>query len=341
MIAAILTFCDQYFSVQIVRDIVSFLPIENIKVCLRCTGYITDHDLQELNGMISEHKFMTLSNGEEFELDAIFPHGTFQDQVYKTSVSPLVREFMNGHNATFFSYGEIRSGKTYTIQGKQVPKQSSHRIKGMLHFAVMEILKESSPSSDFKLEFSKIVLHGDKVHDCLANCYVQPHFNNQGKVCINVRKYSLDHSHAECLRMVTSSYRGCEISALHLRKNGSRSKLMFVDLLASESVAKPIPVIPNMDTSITSLHNVLEALSFGAKRVNYRSSLLTRLVSNSLGGSSRTVYMIHAFSTNTSGHLVEKFLIPLLRFGNLCKSIENDLSQSKMGKKNQEDFLIF
>ena len=115
----------------------------------------------------------------------------------------------------------------------------------------------SSHSSDFKLEFSKIVLHGDKVHDCLGNCYVQPHFNDQGKVCINLRKYSLDHSHDECGRTVTSPYKGCEISTLHLRENGSRSKLMFVDLLASESVAKPIHRVTNMDPTITSLRNKL------------------------------------------------------------------------------------
>lgn len=42
---------------------------------------------------------------------------TNQQRVYERCAKAMVDEFLNGYNATIFAYGQIGSGKTYTMAG--------------------------------------------------------------------------------------------------------------------------------------------------------------------------------------------------------------------------------
>merc|ERR1719410_2179856 len=85
-------------------------------------------------------------------------------------------------------------------------------------------------------------------------------------------------------------------------KNGSkkRSKLMLVDLAGSEKVRKTQAVgdrlkeASSINGSLSALVSVISAITGGKKHIPYRDSKLTRILSDSLGGNSKTCIIMCA-----------------------------------------------
>ena len=47
----------------------------------------------------------------------MFGPNTEQKELYDQAVSPIVYEVLEGYNCTIFAYGQIETGKTYTMEG--------------------------------------------------------------------------------------------------------------------------------------------------------------------------------------------------------------------------------
>jgi len=47
----------------------------------------------------------------------VFGPNTEQKELYDQAVSPIVYEVLEGYNCTIFAYGQIETGKTYTMEG--------------------------------------------------------------------------------------------------------------------------------------------------------------------------------------------------------------------------------
>jgi len=74
--------------------------------------------------------FQTVQIGDSnkspaFRFDHVYPQQSNQEQVYSTSVTPLVQSCLNGYNATVIAYGQTGSGKTYTILGDYTTSSST------------------------------------------------------------------------------------------------------------------------------------------------------------------------------------------------------------------------
>ena len=53
----------------------------------------------------------------EFSFDSIFPQISTQNDIFTKCALPLIKSVLEGINCTLFYYGQISSGKTYTMQG--------------------------------------------------------------------------------------------------------------------------------------------------------------------------------------------------------------------------------
>lgn len=102
-------------------------------------------------------------------------------------------------------------------------------------------------------------------------------------------------------------------------------RLFLVDLAGSEKVGKTgatgtrLEEAKNINSSLTTLGMVINALCDGAPHVPYRDSKLTRLLMDSLGGNSRTTMIICC--SPEAVHSPET--LSTLRFGERAKRIEN------------------
>lgn len=103
------------------------------------------------------------------------------------------------------------------------------------------------------------------------------------------------------------------------------SKLMMIDLAGSEKVAKTgakgtlLKEAQKINQSLSALGNVMAQLSAGKPHISYRDSVLTRLLSDSLGGNCKTTLLIAA--SPSSFNCDET--ITTCRFGVRAKKIKN------------------
>lgn len=57
------------------------------------------------------------SQTKTFTFDRVFGPDSKQVEIYKTVVSPLIQEVLQGYNCTVFAYGQTGTGKTFTMVG--------------------------------------------------------------------------------------------------------------------------------------------------------------------------------------------------------------------------------
>ena len=85
----------------------------------------------------------------------------------------------------------------------------------------------------------------------------------------------------------------------HLRMRIKQGRLFMIDLAGSERAnktknrGKRLQEGAHINRSLLALGNCINALSGGARYVNYRDSKLTRLLKEALGGNCRTVMIAH------------------------------------------------
>merc|ERR1719233_1806361 len=103
------------------------------------------------------------------------------------------------------------------------------------------------------------------------------------------------------------------------------SKMMLVDLAGSEKTRKTqaqgqrLEEAKNINKSLSTLGQVINALSTNKGHVPYRDSKLTRLLTDSLGGNSKTCIIVTCSPCDYN--LDES--ISTLRFGVNCKKVKN------------------
>eukprot|EP00493_Phyllostaurus_siculus_P023227 UN23562 len=100
---------------------------------------------------------------------------------------------------------------------------------------------------------------------------------------------------------------------------------MLVDLAGSEKVRKTqatgnlLAEAQSINLSLSELGNVINALTEGRGHVPYRNSKLTWLLSDSIGGNSKTCIIVTA---SVAKYNVEE-TISTMQFGVRCKKVKN------------------
>lgn len=51
------------------------------------------------------------------QADGVYPPSTTSGDIYVSHVSPLIKDALDGYNASLFAYGSTGSGKTYSLMG--------------------------------------------------------------------------------------------------------------------------------------------------------------------------------------------------------------------------------
>jgi len=126
------------------------------------------------------------SRPRQYSYDHVFRENDSQEQVYKTTTAPLVRDVLNGLNAAVFAYGATGSGKTHTMLGP-VPRkkpQTSDRAPptascdstdvssqdiGLMVRAIEDIFShiESAEADSCRVSISYLEIYNELIRDLL------------------------------------------------------------------------------------------------------------------------------------------------------------------------------
>ncbi|KAH6826426.1 hypothetical protein C2S53_013520 [Perilla frutescens var. hirtella] len=304
-------------SIAKVRVIVRLRPFLSHEISSRNGNPISCVSLQESDTSSSDEvtvllKDQVTSRNECYKLDAFFGQDDNNvSQIFDREVRPLIPSLFQGYNATVFAYGATGSGKTYTMQG-------SDGLPGIMHLAILSILSmckctgSSTAVSYYEIYLDKcfdlldpkekeILILDDKAGQMHLKGLTQIEVNSIDKfreiynsalqrrkiACTSLNDVS---SRSHCVLVITVSTPSHELA-----NNNVIGKLNLIDLAGNEDNRRVcnegirLQESTKINQSLFALSNVIHALNNKQPRVPYRDSKLTRILQDSLGGTSRAL----------------------------------------------------
>lgn len=256
-------------------------------------------------------------DGEEhkFSFDTTFNPGT-QAEVYE-ELQDLIQSAYDGYCITVFAYGQTGSGKTFTMYG---PKND----KGAVCRAIMdvfEVKKEVEQRAEVTVSVGMVELYCSVFTDLLLKDVTKPvqmaiRKDQEGQIYMDGQLEIPCQSGEELWGKVEAAFDGRRVAATAMNADSSRShliltikihtknkttgqvikgKLTMVDLAGSERVkdsmveGDQLKEAIEINKSLTALGDVMEQLTSGSKTVAYRNHALTHVLSDSLGGTAKTL----------------------------------------------------
>lgn len=332
---------------------------ENIKVLVRCrplnekekhNGYKSCVDLNMTEGTVSVKT--AIGDPDRFTFDAVINNTYTQKDIFTQYIQPLVDCVLDGFNATVFAYGQSGSGKTHTMTGvMNDPELEGVIPRCVAHiFETIKNMKTTEPNKSFQMAVTFVELYNGKVRDLLAkqqvtldvrenkdhSFYVQGANMPQVKYpedIFRLMEQGTERRRTASTELNADSSRSHSIFTLILEcvettENGAlsvSSKLNLVDLAGSERQGKTGATGDtllegcNINLSLSALGTVIDTIVKGRGHIPFRSSQLTMLLKDSLGGNSKTVMFANI---NPSEHNLSE-TVSTLRFADRAKQIKN------------------
>ncbi|KAF1373913.1 hypothetical protein PFLUV_G00243860 [Perca fluviatilis] len=297
-----------------------------VRVAVRLRPYMDNPDDKDegpcVRGLDSQNlEIINWRNATEtvkYHFDAFHGEQTTQQEVFVSSVKPILPHILNGQNASVFAYGPTGAGKTHTMMG-------SSDQPGVIPRAVSEVFKlvkakDEDEGWDYSIGMSYLEIYNEKVLDLLSpssqdlpiredkdknilipgltlttissfsdfDKHFVPASLNRTTASTKLNQRS-SRSHAVLLIKVVRTQRALP----HRQQTG---KLYLIDLAGSEDNRRTgnqgirLKESGAINLSLFTLSKVVDSLNSGtAVRVPYRDSKLTRLLQDSLGGSAHSV----------------------------------------------------
>ncbi|CAL5323750.1 unnamed protein product [Camellia sinensis] len=250
---------------------------------------------------------------KDFEFDRVYGPHVGQAELF-SDVQPFVQSALDGYNVSVFAYGQTKSGKTHTMVG------SSHD-RGLYARSFEELfdLSNSDTTSISRFNFSVTVfeIYNEQIRDLLSE---------SRNILPKIRMGSLDSfielaqekvdnplDFSKVLKVAFQN-RGTDllkfnfshlIVSIHIYYNNLisgenlYSKLSLVDLAGSANLnleddgGERATDLLHVMKSLSALGDVLSSLTSKKDAVPYENSMLTKVLVDSLGGSSKTLMIVN------------------------------------------------
>ena len=328
-----------------VRVVVRVRPISNKEEQLGMKEAVTTN--------VADNSITVRTDDQQFKtfsFDQIYNKQFSQKSIYIQSIHPLVESVLSGYNATAFAYGQSGTGKTHTMTGKISTPDQGVIPNALEH--IFESIGTEDPESkkQYSLSVSYLELYNGRCRDLLTDTKRSLELKeNEHKLFYvkDLEKVKV-HSMEQCMRIMEEGSTRREVGSTQLNQDSSRShsvftieitctnyeeepvttltsKLNLVDLAGSERQTKTaaegdrLKEGSNINLSLTALGTVIDVLVKGRGHIPFRSSPLTMLLKDSLGGNSKTIM----FATCGPTDVNTQETLSTLRFADRAKRIKN------------------
>ncbi|XP_027923402.1 kinesin-like protein KIN-10C [Vigna unguiculata] len=235
-------------------------------------------------------------------VDYCYKEDEDSEMIYSREVKPFVSAAFEGHNSTVIAHGARGSGKTHIIQG-------SVESPGLAVLAVAEFLSIAEKNGKSINVSLYEIDHQERAMDLLnpENPPISV-FEDRGRIQFKGLTQVPVRSVSEFQNLYSTacfSFKGAPKKGVHRSHMGLIvhvvsqnvgsivSKMNFVDLAGYEDTRKKtsdgscLTEISKINKSIYALLNICHALSTNESHIPYRESKLTRILQDSLRGTSR------------------------------------------------------
>eukprot|EP00760_Papus_ankaliazontas_P037939 PhM_4_TR8793/c0_g1_i2/m.80393 len=332
----------------------------NVQVYVRVRPFLTSISEDTTPYWILNSQPGAIGDQEQlYEFDAVIqPESNNADVFEQCRVAQFVECMSQGINGTLFVYGQTCSGKTHTMFGHP---GSEAGIVELLLSSIFSYAHHNAANFTSRLVVSFFEVYNEEVNDLLSkgnSAYNLPvrEDRSRGFVVPGLTETPVV-TVAQCLSLLHDGYANRKLGFSNINEHSSRSHtvlrvecvmedtavgaaaagsgprktrrsvLCMVDLAGSETISDRGGATQRRETShinvsLSHLKQLIMDLSNGEKFVNYRNSILTKILKQSLGGNSRTVMVC----TITPSVEYLKETKSTLRFGTLAKTIKNTIA---------------
>nr|XP_012220553.1 PREDICTED: kinesin-like protein KIF19 [Linepithema humile] len=281
------------------------------------------------------------------------------EQVYEGTTKKLAQDVLNGYNATVFAYGATGSGKTHTMVGTSSNPGIMVRALNDIFLATRKLPDDA----DFTVTMSYMEIYNENIRDLLnpSAGYLDLRDDTRGRnVMVSGLTEVSTNSTEEVMQLLDRGNKARTIEPTAANKTSSRShallsvtvrqssrpsqggdqrlrhkvkqgRLFMIDLAGSERAkqtknkGKRLQEGAHINRSLLALGNCINALSGGARYVNYRDSKLTRLLKEALSGNCRTVMIAHVSPVNAQRDESRNTLIYADRANKISNKVERNV----------------
>ncbi|CAF2498928.1 unnamed protein product [Rotaria sp. Silwood2] len=294
-----------------------------------------------------------------FRFDSFYDENHRTEHIFQDFVQSLVCDVtLNGYSGTVFAYGQTGSGKSWTMAGCSCHSESgliSNAIEHVFHL-VHHHQSNNEQGQEFTIKCAYLEIYNEELHDLLlrrtslkssSRLELRENPRSSGVHITNLtwkNVYTID----ECLKLKRLGDLARTMGSTQMNRDSSRShtmfslsiqykhnnqtnifrqgKLNFVDLAGSERQIKTgasgqqLLESAKINLSLSALNKVISSLvQTNTTHIPYRDSKLTRLLQDSIGGTTKTI-MIACISPSEDNY--EETLCTL-RYASRTKNIRN------------------
>jgi len=288
-----------------------------------------------------------------FEFDRVFGPEMTQENVFEPT-KHLCQSVVDGYNVCIYCYGQTGSGKTYTMIGDGTDVTQCGDGLGIAPRVSNELFRIATSSDDkwsFRFRMSLYEVYRENLLDLMRAPDADPaklsvQLDNDGRVQVIGGTIVDVHSSADLMSALKKGMASRKTAETKMNKTSSRShlvlmifveasnkmtgqssngKLTLCDLAGSERASKTgaqgerMKEAQAINKSLSSLGNVISALTSAAPHIPYRNSVLTQLMRDCLGGNAKTLMFVNVSPADYNAS--EGY--SSLNFAKRCKKIEN------------------
>ncbi|KAK4275368.1 hypothetical protein QN277_018462 [Acacia crassicarpa] len=285
----------------------------------------------------------------KFTFDMVFDSNSYQEDIFQSVGVPLVKNSLAGYNTSLLSYGQSGSGKTCTMWGPLsavVEKPSRYSNQGMaprifrMLFSELEREQQEEKQFNHQCRCSFVEIYNDKIEDLLDPMWENLELKEDPNNALYIENLTEAYvtSYEDVAQILLKGLSRRKVEATNLNSESSRSHIIFTFII--ESWGKGISskgLISSKTSRITLIDHagsdeskfeyadrLVDALtketwSVKAADITNKSSCLTRLLQESLGGNVKLSVICSISSDNKSNGET----LRTLRFGQRIRSTRN------------------
>ncbi|TQN70089.1 Kinesin-like protein KIF22 [Colletotrichum shisoi] len=275
------------------------------------------------------------NEGEEFSFafNSVYDQATTQDELFTSEVAPHIKALFQGLDVTIFAYGVTGTGKTHTMRGglKLADRGVIPRLLSGVYRRGKKITKDTNGETTVDVALSYYEIYNDKVFDLFEPPEKRqpaglPLREKDGKTmvvglseraCEDLHDFSRLYIEANTNRVTAATKLNAHSSRSHAimrvkvtQTTGDQvleSTASAIDLAGSEDNRRTdngkerLVESAAINKSLFVLSQCIDAISRGDKRIPYRESKMTRILS--LGQNNGITIMILNLAPIRSYHL--------------------------------------
>ncbi|KAL2267993.1 hypothetical protein VTJ83DRAFT_2839 [Remersonia thermophila] len=268
-----------------------------------------------------------------FAFNRVYDQSASQEDIFTAEVAPHIKSLFQGLDVTIFAYGVTGTGKTHTMRGglKLADRGVIPRLLSNVFRRAKKIMKDTEGATSVTVALSYYEIYNDKVYDLLEPPEKRtptglPLREKDGKTIVVGLSERLCQDLKDFERLYIEANNNRVTAATKLNAHSSRSHaILRVKVTQTtgdavrESMASAIDLAGSEDNrrtdngkerliesaainkSLFVLSQCIDAISRGDKRIPYRESKMTRILS--LGQNNGITIMILNLAPMRSYHL--------------------------------------